>query len=92
MMAGETLRGDGATKATSVKRQLVLLKKEELKDIKDEAGVKDWKDGNNIAGDRGASWMDGRFLQSNFTGTRVCGRQSRCQLWRCRRSVRLARR
>jgi type II secretory pathway pseudopilin PulG len=71
MMAGETLRGDGAAKATTVKRQHVLLTKDDLKDIKDEAGVKDWKDNKNIAGDRGASWMDGRFLQSTFTGTRV---------------------
>jgi hypothetical protein len=71
LMAGETLRGDGAAKATSVKRQHVLLTKDDLKDIKDEAGVKEWKEGKNIAADRGASWMDGHFLQTTFTATRA---------------------
>ena len=27
--------------------------------------------GKNIAADRGASWMDGRFLQTTFTATRT---------------------
>src|SRR5580698_5643244 len=70
-MAGESLKGDGGVKATTVKRQLVLLKKDDLKGIKDEAGVKDWADSKNIAADRCASWMDGRFLQGTFTGTRT---------------------
>jgi prepilin-type processing-associated H-X9-DG protein len=70
MFGGETLKGDSAVKATTVKRQYVLLKKDDLKDIKDEAGVKDWENNKNIVADRGASWMDGRFLQSTFTGTR----------------------
>ena len=52
MMAAETLKGDNAAKATTVKRQNVLLKKEDLKDIKDEAGVKDWENNKNIAADR----------------------------------------
>jgi prepilin-type processing-associated H-X9-DG protein len=71
MMAGETLKGDGGVKAMTVKRQHVLLKKEDLKDLKDEAGVKDWEKDKNIAADRCASWMDGRFLQGTFTGTRA---------------------
>jgi prepilin-type processing-associated H-X9-DG protein len=71
MMAGETLKGDGAAKATTEKRQYVLLKKDDLKNLKDDAGVKDWQDNKNIAGNRGASWMDGRFLQTTFTGTRA---------------------
>ncbi|MBY0525921.1 MAG: DUF1559 domain-containing protein [Gemmataceae bacterium] len=71
ILAGETLKGDNGTKAVDVKRQHVGLKKEALKDIKEEAGVQDWKDGKNIVGDRGASWMDGRFLQTTFTGTRL---------------------
>jgi hypothetical protein len=58
-------------KAVDVRRQYVLLKKGALKGIKDEAGVQDFKDDKNIAGDRCASWMDGRFLQGTFTGTRV---------------------
>lgn len=37
--------------------------------LKDDAGVPDWKDGTNIAGDRGSSWLDGRFLQTTFTAT-----------------------
>ena len=62
----ETLKGDGGVKAVTVKRQHVLLKKESLKDIKPDAGVQDFKDNKNIAGDRCASWMDGRFLQGTF--------------------------
>ncbi len=53
-----------------MRRQYVLLKKDALKGIKDDAGAQDWKDDKNIAGDRCASWMDGRFLQGTFTGTR----------------------
>jgi prepilin-type processing-associated H-X9-DG protein len=71
IMAGETLKGDGGVKAVTVKRQHVLLKKDDLKEIKDDAGVKYWENNNNIAADRGASWMDGRFLQSTFTATRT---------------------
>src|SRR5262249_21571689 len=71
MQTGETLKGDGVMKSLDVKRQHVLLKKEDLKGIKGEAGVQEWKDGKNIAGDRCASWMDGRFLQGTFTGTRA---------------------
>jgi prepilin-type N-terminal cleavage/methylation domain-containing protein/prepilin-type processing-associated H-X9-DG protein len=70
-MIGETLKGDGGTKAVDVNRQYVLLKdKDALKNLKDNAGAEDWKDSKNIVGDRGASWMDGRFLQGTFTGTR----------------------
>jgi prepilin-type processing-associated H-X9-DG protein len=70
-MIGETLKGDGGDKAVDVGRQYVLLKdKDALKDLKDESGVQGWKDNKNIAGDRCASWMDGRFLQGTFTGTR----------------------
>ena len=71
MIAGESLKGDGGVKATTVKRQHVLLKKDDLKGIKDEAGVKDWENNKNIAADRCASWMDGRFLQGTFTATRT---------------------
>jgi prepilin-type processing-associated H-X9-DG protein len=71
LFTGETLKGDGGKKAVDVRRQYVLLKKGALKEIKDDAGVEDFKDDKNIAGDRCASWMDGRFLQGTFTGTRV---------------------
>ena len=71
LFTGETLKGDGGVKAVDVRRQYVLLKKGALKEIKDDAGVEDFKDDKNIAGDRCASWMDGRFLQGTFTGTRV---------------------
>ncbi len=71
IMAGETLKGDGGKKAVDVKRQHVSLKAEALKEIKDDAGVQDFKDNKNIAGDRCASWIDGRFLQGTFTGTRL---------------------
>jgi hypothetical protein len=65
---GETLKGDGKTKAEDVKRQHVLLGKDDLKGIKPDAGVKFFKDDKNITGDRCASWMDGRFLQGTFNG------------------------
>jgi type II secretory pathway pseudopilin PulG len=65
---GETLKGDGKTKATDVKRQYVLLKKEDLKGTGPSTGEKYFKENTNIAGDRCASWMDGRFLQGTFNG------------------------
>jgi prepilin-type processing-associated H-X9-DG protein len=71
LLAGETLKGDGGVRAADLRRQHVLLKKEALKGLTDEAGVQEWKDNKHIAGDRCASWMDGRFLQGTFTGTRV---------------------
>jgi prepilin-type processing-associated H-X9-DG protein len=71
IMIGETLKGDGMEKATDVQRQYVLLKKEDLKDLTDDHGAKEWKDGKNIAGDRCKNWMDGRFLQGTFTATRT---------------------
>jgi type II secretory pathway pseudopilin PulG len=69
LLAGETLKGDGGTKALTVLRQHVTLGKDALKGIKPDAGVQDWKDNKHIAGDRCASWMDGRFLQGTFSGT-----------------------
>jgi hypothetical protein len=71
LMIGETLRGDGGTKAVDVHRQHVLLKKDALKGLTQDSGVADFKENKHIVGDRGASWMDGRFLQATFTGTRV---------------------
>jgi type II secretory pathway pseudopilin PulG len=68
VLAGETLKGDGQTKAIDVRRQYVLLKKEDLKNTGANSGVKYFKDDKNIAGDRCASWMDGRFLQGTFNG------------------------
>jgi Tfp pilus assembly protein FimT len=68
VLSGETLKGDGGTKAVTVQRQHVLLGKEALKGIKADAGVEDWKDGKHIVGDRCASWMDGHFLQGTFNG------------------------
>jgi prepilin-type processing-associated H-X9-DG protein len=71
LMAGETLKGDSGVRAMTVKRQHVLFKKEALKDLKDDSGVKEFKDDKMIAANRCASWMDGRFLQGTFTGTRM---------------------
>jgi type II secretory pathway pseudopilin PulG len=65
---GETLKGDGGDKAEDVKRQYVLLKKDDLKGVKPDTGESYWKENKNIAGDRCASWMDGRFLQGTFNG------------------------
>jgi type II secretory pathway pseudopilin PulG len=66
VLSGETLKGDGGTKAVTVQRQYVLLGKDALKGLKPDAGVEDFKEGKNVAGDRCASWMDGRFLQGTF--------------------------
>jgi type II secretory pathway pseudopilin PulG len=68
ILAGETLKGDGKKQAVNVHRQYVMLKKEDLKKTGAESGVKYFKDDKNIAGDRCASWMDGRFLQGIFNG------------------------
>jgi hypothetical protein len=70
MMTGETLKGDSNVRAMSVQRQHVLLKKEEVANLKLQSGVDDFKNDKNIAADRCASWMDGRFLQGTFTTTR----------------------
>jgi prepilin-type N-terminal cleavage/methylation domain-containing protein/prepilin-type processing-associated H-X9-DG protein len=71
LMIGETLKGDGGNRAVDVRRQHVRLAKGALQGLKEESGVAPWKAGKGIAGDRCASWMDGRFLQGTFTGTRV---------------------
>jgi type II secretory pathway pseudopilin PulG len=68
IVTGETLKGDSGTKAETVRRQYVLLDKDALKDVTEDTGVKYFKDGKNISGDRCASWMDGRFLQGTFNG------------------------
>src|SRR5262249_59106750 len=70
LLAGETTRGDGGRAAVDARRQHVRLKKADLKGLKEDAGVKDWKAGQNIAGDRGSAWIDGRFLQATFSATR----------------------
>ncbi len=46
----------------------MLLKKDALKGVKPDTGASYWKESQNIAGDRCASWMDGRFLQGTFNG------------------------
>jgi type II secretory pathway pseudopilin PulG len=68
ILAAETLKGDGADKpeTPNVQRDYVLLKKDALNGIKDDAGAAFFKDNQNIAADRCASWMDGRFLQGTF--------------------------
>jgi type II secretory pathway pseudopilin PulG len=72
LMIGETLRGEKpVNNMLNVHRQHVLLGKDDLKNLKDESGVQDFKDNKHISWDRGASWIDGRFLQGTFTGTRV---------------------
>jgi hypothetical protein len=70
IFAVETLRGNGDVKGNDVLRQHVSLKADALKGINDDTGAQDFADGKNIAADRGASWMDGRFLQATFTATR----------------------
>jgi type II secretory pathway pseudopilin PulG len=68
IFTGETLKGDNGDKAEDVRRQYVLLKKDDLKEAKPDTGEAYWKENKNIAGDRCASWIDGRFLQGTFNG------------------------
>jgi hypothetical protein len=71
LMVVETLKGDGGTKAVSVARQHVKLDAKALVGIKDTAGAKEWEDDRKIAGNRGASWMAGHFLQASINATRA---------------------
>jgi hypothetical protein len=66
----EGLRGDGTTTATLVARQHVRLTEKDLAGLKDDAGTKEWKADEKIAGDRGAWWISGKFLHTNQTITR----------------------
>ncbi len=70
VLSGETLRGDPKAKPGDLRRSHVALKKADLKNLKDDSGVADFKAGKNIAHDRCAAWIDGRFLKGTFTGTR----------------------
>src|SRR5262249_24409670 len=70
LLPGETLKGDGGTKAKDVHRQHVVLDKGDLEKLTDESGVAEWKADKKIAGTRCAAWIDGRFLQGTFTATR----------------------
>jgi len=70
LFTGETLKGDAKAKPGDLRRHHVALKKADLKKLKDDSGVKDFKDGKHIASDRGAAWIDGRFLKGTFNGTR----------------------
>jgi type II secretory pathway pseudopilin PulG len=68
LLAVETLKGDGvdAPESADVRRQHILLKKESVQGIKDDAGVSYFKENTRLASDRCSSWMDGRFLQGTF--------------------------
>jgi prepilin-type processing-associated H-X9-DG protein len=70
MMTGETLKGAKPAGPPDVRRQYVRLKEGALEGLKDDAGADEFKAGKELAADRCASWMDGRFSQGTFTGTR----------------------
>jgi prepilin-type processing-associated H-X9-DG protein len=70
LLTGETLKGTAGGRRT-VQRQHVLLGAAALAGLTEESGVKDFADGKNVRADRCAAWIDGRFLQGTFTGTRV---------------------
>jgi type II secretory pathway pseudopilin PulG len=70
LLTGETLRGTAEGPRT-VRRQHVGLAAAALAGLTEESGVKDFKDNKNIEGNRCSAWIDGRFLQGTFTGTRV---------------------
>jgi prepilin-type processing-associated H-X9-DG protein len=70
LFTGETLKGDAKARPDDPRRHHVALKKTALKKLKDDAGVADFKAGKNIASDRCAAWIDGRFLKGTFNGGR----------------------
>jgi prepilin-type processing-associated H-X9-DG protein len=70
LLSGETLKGDNMVRAVDVHRQMVRLKEASLPTLTDDTGSADFKNNTNIAADRCASWMDGRFLQGTFSATR----------------------
>ena len=69
LLTGETLKGAAAPRA--VQRQYVGLPAGALAGLTEGSGVKDFKDGKNVRADRCSAWIDGRFLQGTFTGTRA---------------------
>ena len=66
----ESLKGNGSTTNPTVKRHHILLKAKELAGLKENAGVMDFRKGKNLSGNRGESWMDGRFLMSTMNAGR----------------------
>jgi prepilin-type processing-associated H-X9-DG protein len=70
VMTGETLIGDGGQQAKDVKRQHVKLDVMALQNLNADSGVQEFQNNRNIAGDRGHSWIEGKFLHGTFTGTR----------------------
>src|SRR5262249_25118310 len=54
-----------------VRRQHVRLTAKDLKGLDDDAGAADFRDGKNLAADRCAAWIDGKFLRGTFTATRA---------------------
>jgi prepilin-type processing-associated H-X9-DG protein len=70
IMIGETLIGDDGKQAQDVKRQHVALDPMELKNLNDNSGVQDFANNKNIVADRCHIWIEGKFLQGTFTGTR----------------------
>ncbi len=70
LLTGETLKGSKEGRRT-VQRQYVRLGAGALAGLTEESGVKDFQDGKNLAADRCSAWIDGRFLQGTFTGTRA---------------------
>lgn len=72
LMTGGTLRGDPSAGPTDVQRRyLKLPEKVADQGLSDAEVARLWKEGKESAGDRGSRWIDGRFLQSTFTATRL---------------------
>ncbi len=73
----ETLRGNGNTTVSDVRRQHVALAHAERGrlgtpyDFPKDLGVWEFKRNRNVAADRGTSWMDGGHLQGTFLPGRM---------------------
>lgn len=70
LMAGETLLGQ-PKQPPAVQRQHVELPVGALANLTEKSGGTDFEKGQNLASDRGHHWIEGRFLQGTFTGTRA---------------------
>jgi len=69
-MIGETLIGGADGKVKSVQRQHVELDAMNLDKLNDNSGVQEFAAGQNVVGTRCHTWIEGKFLQGTFTGTR----------------------
>lgn len=70
LMTIESLRGMPIDGKATVQRQYVQLPEKALNNLNKQSGVAEFKAGKGLASDRGAQWIEGKFLQTLFAVTR----------------------